>query len=94
VRGRHAIAPNGSADFVMTFRNIQMGRPAPRASLRDYFIRLSNMAAFSAPTSTGELDQPQNPLTKSGYMRQEVAIGLSEKARFRLVSSSEHANDE
>ena len=37
----------------------------------------------------GRDDQAQDPLAKSGYVRQDVAIGFAEAAGFKLVSSSE-----
>ena len=37
----------------------------------------------------GKPDQPQDPLAKSGYVRQDIAIQFAEKAGFQLVGSSE-----
>ena len=37
----------------------------------------------------GRADQPQDPLAKSGYVRQDVVIALAEQAGFRLSGTSE-----
>ena len=37
----------------------------------------------------GRTDQPQDPAAKSGYVREDFAIALIEKAGFRLVAKSE-----
>ena len=37
----------------------------------------------------GRTDQPQDPLAKTGYVRQDYAVALAEKAGFRLLAASE-----
>ena len=37
----------------------------------------------------GRTDQPQDPKAASGYVRQDYAIALVEKAGFKLVGTSE-----
>ncbi|MFZ0509145.1 MAG: hypothetical protein WBE80_01905 [Methylocella sp.] len=37
----------------------------------------------------GRPDQPQDPRAKSGYVRQDYAIAIAEKAGFKLACSSE-----
>jgi predicted methyltransferase len=37
----------------------------------------------------GRADQPQDPQARSGYVREDVVIGLAEKAGFRLAGRSE-----
>ena len=37
----------------------------------------------------GRTDAPQDPAAKSGYVRQDYAIALAEKAGFRFAAASE-----
>eukprot|EP01037_Dinobryon_pediforme_P011765 gene11764-11856_t len=88
---KHDIALPGSADFVITFRNIHnwMSRGETEASFRAFFKALKPGGILGVEEHRGKPDEPQDPLAKSGYVRQDVAIQFAEAAGFKLVGSSE-----
>jgi predicted methyltransferase len=88
---RYPIAPAGSADFVLTFRNIHnwMAAGEVEQCFAAFHKALKPGGALGVEEHRGRADQPQDPLAKSGYVRQDVAIAMAEKAGFRLVASSE-----
>ena len=90
-----AIAPAGSADLVLTFRNVH-----------NWYMRGGGdknvLAAFSAMYKAlkpggvlGIVDhrlpesRPLDDQEASGYMRQDYVIGMAQKAGFELADSSE-----
>ena len=85
------IAPAGSADLVLTFRNVHnwmAGGVADRVFA----------AFFAAPKPGGVLGveehrastaQPQDPKAANGYVREDYTIQLAEKAGFSHVGKSE-----
>jgi predicted methyltransferase len=89
--GDQDIAPPGSADFVLTFRNIHdwMRDGTADAAFRAFFRALKPGGVLGLEDHRGRPDQPQDPQAKSGYVRQDYAIALAEKAGFRLIGSSE-----
>ena len=88
---RHAIAPPGSADFVLTFRNLHnwMAHGETEASLKAFYAALKPGGALGIVDHRGAADKPQDPLAKSGYVRQDEAIRLIESVGFKFVASSE-----
>ena len=88
---RYEIAPAGSADFVLTFRNLHnwMSRGEVEASLATFRKALKPGGIVGIEEHRGRTDQPQDPLAKSGYVRQDYTIGLFEKAGFKFAGSSE-----
>jgi predicted methyltransferase len=88
---KHEIAPPGSADFVLTFRNIHnwMTAGTTQESFAAFYKALKPGGILGVEEHRGKPDQPQDPLAKSGYVRQDVAIGLAEAAGFKFVGSSE-----
>ncbi|MDQ0396215.1 class I SAM-dependent methyltransferase [Labrys monachus] len=88
---KHAIAPPGSADFVLTFRNIHnwMAAGETKEAFAAFYKALKPGGILGVEEHRGRPDQPQDPLAKSGYVRQDVAVGFAEAAGFRLVGSSE-----
>ncbi len=85
------IAPPGSADFVLTFRNIHdwMRDGTAEAAFRAFYKALKAGGILGLEDHRGRPDQPQDPQAKSGYVRQDYAIALAEKAGFKLIGSSE-----
>ena len=89
--GHMQIAPPGSADFVLTFRNVHNWM---RSGFADQAF-----AAFYAALKPGgilgveehrALDTvPQDPKADNGYVRQDYTVALAKKAGFELVGSSE-----
>ncbi len=87
----YPIAAPGSADFVLTFRNIHnwmAAGDAPQA-FAAFFKALKPGGVLGVEEHRGRADQPQDPLAKSGYVRQDFAVALAEAVGFKLVASSE-----
>jgi predicted methyltransferase len=88
---RHEIAPPGSADFVLTFRNLHnwMAHGETAASLKAFYAALKPGGVLGIVDHRGADDKPQDPLAKSGYVRQDEAIRLIEGVGFKFVAASE-----
>ena len=88
---RHEIAPPGSADFVLTFRNLHnwIAHGEAAASLKAFYAALKPGGVLGIEDHRGRDDEPQDPVAKSGYVRQDFAIREIEAAGFKFVASSE-----
>ena len=88
---RLEIAPPGTADLIVTFRNLHdwMADGTAEASLRAFYRALKPGGVFGIEDHRGRTDLPQDPKATSGYVRQDYAIALIERAGFKLVASSE-----
>ena len=88
---RHDIAPPGTADMVMTFRNVHNWMAAGEAddAFAAFFKALKPGGILGVEEHRGRPDRPQDPKAKSGYVRQDYAIKLAEKAGFKFAGSSE-----
>jgi predicted methyltransferase len=88
---RHEIAPAGSADLVVTFRNLHnwMADHDAEAAFRTFYKALKPGGILGVEDHRGRTDQPQDPNAKSGYVRQDYAIALAEAAGFKFAGSSE-----
>ena len=86
-----AIAPPGSADMVLTFRNIHnwMNGGYVDAVFTAMYKALKPGGILGVVEHRGKPDIPQDPKAKSGYVNEEYAIGLAEKAGFKFVAGSE-----
>jgi predicted methyltransferase len=86
-----AIAPPGSADLVLTFRNIHnwMGAGIADQVFAAMYKALKRGGVLGVVEHRGNPAVPQDPKAESGYVNQEYAIKLAEKAGFRFVESSE-----
>jgi predicted methyltransferase len=89
--GVKELAPAGTADFVLTFRNIHNWMTAGTAdqAFTTFFKALKPGGILGVEEHRASADQPQDPLAKSGYVRQDFAIALAEKAGFKFVGASE-----
>lgn len=89
--GHFDIAPPGSADLILTFRNLHnwMGEGYADEALAACFTALKPGGILGIEEHRGSNDMPQDPKGKSGYVRQDYAIALAKKAGFALVGSSE-----
>jgi predicted methyltransferase len=89
-KGTLAVSP-GSADVVLTFRNVHnwMAEGTADAVFATFFAALKPGGILAIEEHRGRTDQPQDPLAKSGYVREDYTIGLAEAAGFRLVGRSE-----
>ncbi len=87
----HAIAPPGSADVVISFRNLHnwMDQNELEPSLKAFYLALKPGGVLGIVDHRGRTDQSQAQQTASGYVRQDVAIALIEQAGFKLDATSE-----
>lgn len=88
---RHEIAPSGSADFVLTFRNLHnwVERNEIEGALRAFHKALKPGGVLGVVDHRGRTDMSQEAQMKTGYIRQDVAVALIEKAGFKLAGASE-----
>ena len=85
------IAPAGSADMVVTFRNVHnwlMGGFADKV-FKAMYRALKPGGILGVEEHRGDPKLPQNPKGSSGYVREDYLIGLAEKAGFKFVEKSE-----
>src|ERR1700722_16618727 len=89
--GHYDIAPPGSADLVLTFRNLHNWMDGGYAieALASIFQTLKPGGILGIEEHRGRNDKPQDPKAKSGYVRQDYTIELAKKAGFEFVGSSE-----
>lgn len=89
--GHFDIAPAGSADLVLTFRNLHnwMGGGYADEALAACFRALKPGGILGIEEHRGRNDRPQDPKAENGYVRQDYAIALAKKAGFKLAGSSE-----
>ncbi len=87
----HDIAPPGSMDFVLTFRNLHnwIERGEIEGALRAFHKALKPGGVLGVTDHRGRTDQTQEAQMKSGYVRQDYAVALIEKAGFQLLGASE-----
>lgn len=85
------IAPPGSADMVLTFRNIHnwMAADYADAVFAAMYTALKPGGILGVVEHRGKPDIPQDPRAKSGYVNETYAIALAEKAGFKFVASSD-----
>jgi predicted methyltransferase len=89
--GMHEIAPPGSADFVLTFRNLHnwVERNEVDGALSAFHRALKPGAVLGVVDHRGRNDRSQEAQIRTGYVRQDFAIALIEKAGFKLAGASE-----
>lgn len=87
----HPIAAPGSADFVLTFRNLHnwVQRDEIEGALRAFHQALKPGGVLGVVDHRGRADLPQEAQAKSGYVRQDVAVALIEKSGFKLAGTAE-----
>ena len=85
------IAPDNSADLVLTFRYLHDWVPQGQAepALRAMFRALKPGGIFGIEDHRAANDQPQDPQAKSGYLREDYTIKLVESVGFKFVAKSE-----
>jgi predicted methyltransferase len=85
------VAAPGSADFVLTFRNIHNWMAdgwAPQA-FASMYRALKPGGVLGVVEHRGKPGVPQDPQAKSGYVDEDYAIAMIQAAGFRLVAKSE-----
>jgi predicted methyltransferase len=89
--GQSEVAPPASADFVLSFRNLHNWMKdgfAPEA-FAAFYRALKPGGVLGLEEHRGQRDTAQDPKAEDGYVRQDYAIALAEKAGFEFVGSSE-----
>jgi len=89
--GRHEVAPPGSADFVLTFRNLHnwVERGEVEGALQAFHRALKPGGVLGVVDHRGRTDLTQEAQMKSGYVREDYAIAIIERAGFRYAGASE-----
>lgn len=85
------IAPPGSVDMVVTFRNIHnwMGREWAPQAFAAMYKALKPGGILGVEEHRGNPAVPQDPKAKSGYVNEDFAIRMIEDAGFKLVGKSD-----
>jgi predicted methyltransferase len=85
------IAPAGSADLVLTFRNVHSWMAAGTAEqmFNSFFTALKPGGVLGVEEHRGSTAQPQDPKAVNGYVREDYTIALAEKAGFKYLGKSE-----
>jgi predicted methyltransferase len=80
-----------SADMVLTFRNIHnwMASGQAETMFAAMYRVLKPGGILGVVEHRAKADQPQDPKARSGYVREDYAIELAQKAGFVLEASSE-----
>lgn len=88
---RHPITADGSADFVLTFRNLHnwIERGELEGALRSFHRALRPGGVLGVVDHRARRDLDQAAQLKSGYVREDYAIAAIENAGFRLAGTSE-----
>ncbi len=86
-----AIAPPGSADLVLTFRNVHnwSKERADGAAFKAFFTALKPGGTLGVVEHRAKPGASLEHMVKSGYMTEAHVIGLAEKAGFKLAGKSE-----
>jgi predicted methyltransferase len=89
--GGGQMVPDGTADMVLTFRNVHnwMAREQAEAAFRDMFRALKRGGILGVAEHRGNEAVAQDPRARNGYVNQSHAIRLIEGAGFKLVGTSE-----
>jgi predicted methyltransferase len=90
-RGSYDVAPAGSADLVLTSRNVHnwMGAGFADEAFAGFYKALKPGGILSVEEHRAAADKPQDPKAADGYVREDHVIQLAQKAGFKLVSRSE-----
>jgi predicted methyltransferase len=85
------LAPPGTADLVLTFRNLHnwMKRGVANNAFRAFYKALKPGGILGVVDHRAKTDKPQDPLAADGYVREDYTIALAEKAGFSFVGISE-----
>ncbi len=86
-----AIAPEGTADMVLTFRNIHNWMKGGYTDdvFDAMYKALKPGGILGVIEHRGNPNLPQDPEANSGYVNQDYAIALAEEAGFKFLESSE-----
>jgi len=90
-KGAAGIAPAGSADAVLTFRNVHnwMAQGFAEEAFKSFYDALKPGGVLMVEEHRAPTDKPQDPKALSGYVREDFTKELARKAGFEFVESSE-----
>jgi predicted methyltransferase len=90
-KDKYDIAPAGSADLIITSRNVHnwMGAGFAEEAFAAFYKALKPGGILSVEEHRASNAQPQDPKAANGYVREDYTIALAEKAGFKLVGKSE-----
>jgi len=90
-KGLLDIAPAGTADVVLTFRNVHNWRKAGQAQgmFQGFFKVLKPGGVLGVEEHRLPASRPQDPKAASGYVHEAVVIKFAENAGFKLAGRSE-----
>ena len=85
------VAPPGSADIVLTFRNVHnwMAQGFAPQAFAAFYAALKPGGILGVEEHRGDPATPQDPSAADGYVRQDYTVALATAAGFHLVASSE-----
>jgi predicted methyltransferase len=85
------IAPAGTVDAVVTFRNVHNWMRAGAADqvFASFYKALKPGGVLGVEEHRAPADKPQDPKAENGYVREDYTIALAEKAGFKLAGRSE-----
>jgi predicted methyltransferase len=84
------IAPENSADLVLTFRNLHnWGEQGMAQFFKDAFVALKVNGVLGVIEHRMPAEMDFNSHSRSGYVPQSMAIALAQQAGFKLAASSE-----
>lgn len=85
------IAQAGSADMVLTFRNVHnwMRGGYDEQVFKAMYTALKPGGILGVVEHRGDLSRRQDPKAASGYVREDYVISLAEQAGFQLAGESE-----
>lgn len=88
---RLSIAPEGTADRVLTFRNVHnwMNSGQAETVFKAMYSALKPGGILGVVEHRNPVDTVQDPAAKSGYVTEEHVILLAENAGFKLLARSE-----
>ena len=89
-RNKTDIAPPGTADMVLTFRNVHnwMKRGYERTIFEAMFTALKPGGVLGLIEHRGDPEVWQDPQALSGYVNEETVIDMAEDVGFRLLAKS------
>jgi predicted methyltransferase len=85
------LAPPGSADMVVTFRNVHnwMRGGNGEAVFKAMYTALKPVGILGIEEHRGDPSKPQDPKAASGYVREDSVITMAEEAGFILAGKSD-----
>lgn len=85
------MAPPNSVDKVLTFRNIHnwMAQSWAEKAFADFYTVLKPGGILGIEEHRGRTDEPQDPLARDGYVREDYVIQLAREAGFEFIGGAE-----